>query len=541
MPASSPKSRLRLVLEALCIVLLCSAAAAWWQWRTGAWNVETVRHADESAHFMNSLAVADYLRTGCTATPLAFTKDLYLHYPVLAPLVWPPLFHLLAGAWMAVFGLSEPSALAFVALAAGAGLALFFALGRQAFGLPAAVALTVALWSLRLMADLSTAIMIDVLLVAGALACAWSCARWLEQPDTQWTRAGLAAGLWGAVKANGLAALPALLLAALLWRLPRRHWPRALYALALAAALSVPFAVVSALLLRGHNPPESGGWAAAFDRLAWYEMNVRWQLGIAVEALAAAGLAWTCIALWKRRASSLDASMFASLAALLVFHAALPLSHNERYLAPMLPFLLYFAAASGRWLPWRGGPALAAASAAVFLLVFRMHVAPQSPAGFRDAAQLLRRSASTPLRVLAASDELGESAFAAEMAASSPHHRDFVLRAAKTLSDSDWYGGSYRLAAATPQQAAALLEDLGVQWLVVDHTPSAAARPDQRLILETVASLPDRFPQAARFRRARHLVLYRAAHPAAPPRRPIAYSLSRSLRITVSEQSPEGR
>lgn len=534
-------ARRRALLETLIIVVLCTTAAAWLQWRTGAWNVETVRHPDEAAHFMNSLAVAEYLRGGWAATPLAFLKDLYLHYPALAPLVWPPLFHLLAGAWMALFGLSQQSALAFVALAAGAGFALFFCLARKAFGLPAAVALAAALWSLRLMADLTTTIMVDILLVAGALATAWCAALWLDQPETRWTRAGLAAGFWGAVKANGLAALPALLLAALLWRLPRRQWRSAIQSSTLAAMLSVPFAAISILLLRGHNPPQSAGWAAAWNRLAWYEMNLRWQFGAAVEALAAAGLAWTAVALWKRRASALDAAMLATLLALLGFHVLLPFTHNERYLAPMLPFVLYFAAASGRWLHWQRGPALAAGLAAVLLLTLRFQVTPQQPAGFREAAQLLRRTQPAPLRALVVSDELGETAFTAEMASSDPHRRDFVLRAAKTLSDSDWYGGSYRLAATTPQQAASLIEDLGIQWILLDRTNPAAARPDLRVVLDAVSSMPSRFPEASRIEKARSLSLYRVSSPASPPRRPIAYSLSRSLDLTVSERPPDAR
>jgi hypothetical protein len=534
-------ARRRALLEALLLVLLCATAAAWWQWRTGAWNVETVRHPDESAHYMNSLAVAESLRGGWASNPLAFVKDFYLHYPALAPLVWPPLFHLLAGAWMALFGLSEQSALAFVAVASGATLALFYCLGRKAFGAPAAAALAAALWALRLMADLTTTIMIDVLLVAGALAAAWCAALWLDQPEARWTRAGVAAGLWGATKANGLAALPALLLAALLWRLVRHAWRSAIRAATLAATLSVPFAAISLLLLRGHNPPQPAGWAAAWNRLAWYEMNLRWQFGAAVEALAVAGLAWTAAALWKRRASALDAAMLATLAALLGFHVLLPLTHNERYLAPMLPLVLYFAAASGRWLPWQAGPALAASLAAVLLLTLRFEVTPQQRAGFRDAAELLRRTQPAPLRVLVVSDEPGETAFTAEMASSDARRRDFVLRGAKTLSDSDWYGGSYHLAATTPPQAATLIEDLGIQWILIDCTNPAAARPDLRLVLDTVSSMPSRFPEAWRIERARRLLLCRVSRPASPPRRPIAYSLSRSLNITVSESPPDAR
>lgn len=533
--------RRRELLLALIILLLCTAAAAGWQWRTGSWDVETVRHPDESAHFMNSLAVAEYLRGGWTASPPAFIQNLYLHYPALAPLVWPPLFHLLAGVWMAVAGTSPQSALGFVALASGAALALLFAISRKAFDAAAACALAAALWALPLMADLTTTVMADILLVTASLGFAWYCAQWLERPDEQWMRAGLAAGLWGAVKANGLAALPALLLASLFSRLPRSHWRRTAYSLAAGAALSVPFAAISFLLLRGHNPPQVSGWKAAWDRLAWYEMNLRYQVSGAVEALAIAGLAWTALALWKRRASALDASALASLLAVLGFHTALPMPQNERYLAPALPFVLYFAAASGRWLRWSRAPAFAAIAAAALILGFRLQLAPQSPAGFRQAAQLLRQSQSGPLRVLVASDELGETAFAAEMASSSPGRRDFVLRAAKTLSDSDWYGSSYRLAVATPQQAAALIEDYGIQWLLVDRTRPESARPDLRLILEAAAAMPQRFPQSAAIEKARRLVLFRVASPASPPRRAVAYSLSRSLRLSVSEKLPERR
>jgi hypothetical protein len=540
-PAGARLKRGKTILKIALLVLLCTAAAGWWQWQTGAWNVETLRHPDESAHFLNSLAVANYIRYDFGGNPLEFIQRLYLHYPALAPLVWPPLFHLLAGVWMLVCGPSPQAALAFVAVVMGVALALMWGIGFRSFGAPGATFVVGTLWALPLMADLATTIMADILLVAGSLAFAWTCARWLEQPEVEWRAAGLAAGLWGATKANGLSALIALPVAAALWRLPRRSWVSAARALILAALLSLPFAAISFALLRGHTPPKAAGWGAMAGRLAWYEMNARWQVGAPALLLAAAGLAWCGRALWRRKADAMDAAMLGTLAGTLAFHVLLPAPHNERYLAPMLPPILYFAAAAGRWLPWKHGVALAAAALALLVIPAKLEVIRQEPAGFRAAAARLLRQQPAPLRVLVAADELGETAFVAEMATAMPRRIDLVLRGSKVLSDSDWYGGDYRLLAANHQQMAALLEDLGVQIVVADHSQADSARADQRLMLAMLAAMPQRFPEVGRIDQGRQLTIHRVARPASPPRRMVSYSLSRSLAITVSEGVSEGR
>jgi len=532
----------RVGLERLLWLFVFWALVTAVQWRSGAYGVETVRHTDESAHLLNAVMVRDYVALGFGANPLEFVKQYYLHYPAVAPLVWPPLFHVTAGLWMLVFGASGASALTFVGLTAAAALLIFFELSRREFGRVAALLMALTLGGLRLFVDLATTVMIDMMVLTGALAFIWALSLMLDQPDGRaWRATGLAGGLWGATKANGLAALPSFGVALLLQTRSGPGWRKKLGTAAIIGALSLPPALVSMALLRGHEPPQSAGMEAMLKRLVFYVDNAWWQVGWWVLGLAAAGMAASGHQLVKRRAGALETAMLATLAGTIGLHVFLPLDHNERYLAPMLPPVLYFAVHAGRLIRWRHAATAAAFLVAVLVLPARFDVPRQTPAGLRESALRLREWNAEPRRVMVFSDERGETALVAEMAMCGPRRSDFVVRGSKMVSESSWYGGNYRLLVESPEKLAELVEALGIQEVLMDHSALAKGREEHKLAARMMELMPDRFPVKATVDAARRITIHDVVRRASPPRRPISYNLSRSLNVTVSEPRAEAR
>jgi len=70
--------------------LLWAFAVAVQLW-LGAYQVDLGNHPDESVHFLNALVLRDYLTNSFGTNPVSFASNYYLHYPKIAPLVWPPL------------------------------------------------------------------------------------------------------------------------------------------------------------------------------------------------------------------------------------------------------------------------------------------------------------------------------------------------------------------------------------------------------------------------------------------------------------------
>jgi hypothetical protein len=79
------------------MLLLMLALVVGIQVSVGALRSERGLYSDEAAHLMNGLVIRDYVRDGLGQNPLTFARDYYQHYPKIAPLMWPPLFHVLLG------------------------------------------------------------------------------------------------------------------------------------------------------------------------------------------------------------------------------------------------------------------------------------------------------------------------------------------------------------------------------------------------------------------------------------------------------------
>src|SRR5579875_1135701 len=77
---------------------------------SGAYHAEFGTYSDESAHYVTSLMVREYILHP-SASPIAFARNYYHHYPTVAIGHWPPFFYLVQGLWTVLFSASRVSVL----------------------------------------------------------------------------------------------------------------------------------------------------------------------------------------------------------------------------------------------------------------------------------------------------------------------------------------------------------------------------------------------------------------------------------------------
>jgi hypothetical protein len=104
------------------------------QFRMGAYRVERGVYSDDAAHFMNGLLIRDYLRSPIGTNPMRFAEQYYLHYPKIAPLMWPPLFHVVLGISLLPGLPAFPTALLLVGLCAAWTAWRLFGIVRELSG-----------------------------------------------------------------------------------------------------------------------------------------------------------------------------------------------------------------------------------------------------------------------------------------------------------------------------------------------------------------------------------------------------------------------
>ncbi len=93
----------------LAVVLILQAAS-------GAYHSEFNGYPDESAHYVTSLMVRQYITAPHPGAPVPFAQDYYAHYPKVAFGHWPPLLYVVQAVWMSLFSPARASLLLELAL-----------------------------------------------------------------------------------------------------------------------------------------------------------------------------------------------------------------------------------------------------------------------------------------------------------------------------------------------------------------------------------------------------------------------------------------
>src|SRR5579862_2100975 len=115
LPISARLARGR--VPSLVIFAAFFACAVLLQVWMGAFNVERGFYSDDAAHFMNGLVIRDYVYQAFGTNPVRFAEQYYLSYPKIAPLMWPPLFHVVLGVWLLPGWPAAPASLLLISLA----------------------------------------------------------------------------------------------------------------------------------------------------------------------------------------------------------------------------------------------------------------------------------------------------------------------------------------------------------------------------------------------------------------------------------------
>ena len=231
---------------ALWLALLLAAALVL-QVFAGAYRTETGNYSDESAHFMNALLLRDYVTHAFGQAPFAFAEQYYLSYPKIAPLMWPPFFHTLLGVFLLPGWPPHQAALVFLAIAAALTAYRLSRFVRLYSSRPVAISLAALFLLSPIIVDLSTAVMVDIVLIGLALEATWWLARYYVSGEHRHVLLfGLFATCCCLTKGNGLAItlVPLLLILAT----GRAHLlrTRGIYtAAAMVAVVAGPFAYIS--------------------------------------------------------------------------------------------------------------------------------------------------------------------------------------------------------------------------------------------------------------------------------------------------------
>ncbi len=442
---------------------------------------------DESAHYVNTLFLADWLRAGLPS-PMAFARDYYAHFPKLSIGHWPPGWYALLAP---LFAILRPSPLAATMLGAFiAGLPALLVLWaldraeRRRWGIVAAFAYLL----LPLVAEEARYFRLDqpVALVVGLAVIAWW--RAVERPGLgRYLLFGALAAFATLVKGNGalIMLVPALdILMAARWRqlADGRLW------IAAAATLLVvaPWYYVSFRISAGgfnYAPGPAYAWLSLQTDAGALEATVGW-FGITVALVGT-------VLVWRDPATRPIARLsIAAIVATLLFQAAIPVALEDRYVLPAVPWLVVLVALGLLGIARQArtaklGAILLAVAIVGPAVVDLIHRAPKADSGAPAIAAIMARQ---PGIWLVDGRAGGEGAVIAAAAyADGGARRLWVARASQWLSTSDFMGRGYTLSVHSPAEARAVLDRLGARGVVSIAERGALAYPHSALLRGAVA------------------------------------------------------
>lgn len=476
----------KLVTTAWCLLVALVFLLLQFIW--GAFDSDLGGDPDEAAHAVTALMVHDYLWQGLGSSPLGFATDYYEAFPKVALGHYPPLYYLPGAAALSVW-CSPKVLLALQAVWAALLVVVGWRFARRWLtagdgwlaALPCLmfVSLTEVLRvGGHVLADLLLSLLVFAALVA------WH--RYLVRPS--W-RSSFGFGCIAAAailtkgSAMGLAGVPVLsLLLAGHWRdLRRLHWWAAAVPVALIAGPWMLFSV----RFTQEGFVDQTPLAFFADAIRFYQIALPQVYGwpmVSVIAISLIRLGWDAL---RRRVEPARAVLWAGVLSMQGLVMIVPTGFSNRYLVPsLLPLALLMLIELTFWVPW----ALRRLNAdwsrmrtqrwvMLLLVVSTMGLSwrllPKQVTGYTEVVErLLAASDPAAEKVwLIASDPRGEGALIAAAAFASPDRAAGLLsvrRGSKTLVDTDWLGKSYRPKFADAATLLRLLEEEGIDVVMVD-------------------------------------------------------------------------
>jgi hypothetical protein len=455
-----------LSLQDLCAATILIAIVAGFQIRSGAYQADFDATDDEPAQVVSSLMVRDYLASGRLLHPWKFATEYYIHYPKVAILHWPPVFHLSEAIWMFLAGRSRGALLCFQAIVGGTLAAGLFFWLRRDHDFWIAFAAAVVLATTRLMQSVTSEVAPELLL--GALVF-WSVTRFARYLDTgnardAWWFALLALAALGT---HGRGAV-LLLFPFVAMLLVRATWWRAIAAAVVVLGyvflpnLAGQAYAASPMIVLKH----SGAYMLSLGR------SLQWPAFFFALVGIAAGL---------RKRSKDVTVMIALILSCWIFHATVNVPLAEYFLITAAPAMIVLAAggASALWQAscrkWSVKWPVAVAFAAIFLWVSvsnTLQLQTKKSFGARSTVGDNALYLDAQKIWLVAGTSAFEGALIAEVALRDRGMDHIVLRASKMLARSTWVGANYRLFFAGPAEVSGFLDEAHVGWIVVRESES---------------------------------------------------------------------
>jgi len=502
----------------------------------GAYTSELGHFSDESAHFMNALLLRDYLRQDLGQDPIRFAQQYYYSYPKIAPGMWPPLFHGVLGLLMLPGWSPQTIALLLIAFATAWTAWRLYRILTYLTTTSVALGLGVLFVMTPAVVNLTSAVMLDIVVAAFALEATFWLALFFE-----WglTRHAALFGLFAAggclTKGNGLAIL---LMPALMLIFTRRfsllRRPGLYLATAIVLVVAGPLSTASFYFDATIGDFRMVNWADITARLDVYTNYVRTELGLPLLALAVAGLTSGAVETnWKtdRHRWAFIPSLVALVVAAALFHLLNPHKViSGRYMTLAIAPVIGLIPNGIKWLlsfiqrPHWVGPARIGL-VAVLVVMASLNISAwekRRPMGFHDAASFIADHGGLGnRRMLVVSDEFGEGALIADVAARHPMPPATVIRSSKVIASDDWAGQNFQLRFSSSQDLIKELEDLHVEFVVIDRSLEANKHPlwppTQTLLTEQA----DRLELAYTATRERPVVVYRLKYQTAGPPKPL--------------------
>lgn len=471
------------------------------QWTGGAYGAEFGGHPDEAAHYVTGLLARDYVLAGLPADPMAFARSYYEHYPKIGLGNWPPVFYLIQAGWMILFSPARGAVLLLMALLTCAVAALIVRSLAVELGPAPAWFGAVLFLTLPLVQTHAAMVMAEMPVALFSAAAMLAFARYLHHERTA---DSLLFAVWASAaimtKGSGLALAlvpPLAVLASRRYHVLRRRnfW----YPVPVVAVVCGPWTLVFLDTVREgwQQAGPSREYAAAAGLHFTRELLEAASPVITLFALV--GVAATCTRRGAR-CTPLWAAAAALVVSVLVFHAVVPASQDLRHLVPALPAWSMFAAA-GLAFVWRhlteaphAWRWVAAAAVTVGLIHTGAAASGKHCGGFRTVAQdLIRAPAARADVLLVSSDASGEGMFIAEIAMLDRRPGRVVRRGSKLFAAQDWSGAGYRLKVSHEEDVLRLLQEEGVDVLVIDNTvPGSVRQPHHSLVSRAAAKYPER-------------------------------------------------
>lgn len=465
--------------------------------KTGFWWTDESRHAMHGAFFV------DFMRHLPISNPYDYVKEYFAQYPALAFNWYLPLFPVLMGLVMTVFGVSEISAHATIIATWLIGVLAWYHWLAGRFGWKSALAACMALISMPVVVLWGRSVMLEAPAVAMCMVSVFFFQRYLDQPgQARAIMAGFVLFLTLLVKQTTLFILPVLLAYAVSYPMGRQALMRkeALWGVALVF-LAVSLIALHALLfgpaaaLSGEVPVGSGAaplWS--WQRWALFATALQQGMGSFVSALSALGLIWSISRPQSPVALPLAWLLFSYLWC--TYLAGAP-DNSMRYAFYAMPAAAFFAVYGMRSL--NQGLRWVWTALVIVAVGFNYANAMQTPhrfvAGYAEAARVVSSLPNTGT-ILFAGKHDGNFIF--HLRQLDPNRQRVILRADKVLVDMSvhkYFG--VRSNVGNQTDVYKVLNDYGVRWIVLESRDLVGLREFkllQHLMASTDFRLVSRIP-----------------------------------------------